>query len=354
METPRPISITTGTFVRLLMVAAGAYILWILKDLTLLVVTAVVIASALEPGIGFFLKYRFPRVLAVLVMYLAVFGSLFGIVYFMLPPIIDDTSEFLTSVPQYLQTVNLPPELSGLTDSPLFSADGVAQSGVTSSILETVLTFRSIFSDSSDGALRLVSTFFGGMFALVLVIVLSFYFAIQETGVEEFIRLVVPQKQEEYVVDLWGRAKKKIGLWMQGQLILSLIVGVIVYLGLLLLGVPYALLLAVIAALFDLVPIFGSLIAGVVGVIVAFTAGGVPLALIVAGLYFIVNQFEAHLIYPLVVNKVVGIPPLLVILALIAGGTLAGFLGVLLAVPLAAALREFLDDVDRGKRTRSA
>lgn len=353
METPRPISITTGTFVRLLLVAIGAYILWILRDLALLVVTAVVIASALEPGIGFFIKYRFPRVLAVFVMYLAVFGSLFGVVYLMLPPILDDTSSFLVSIPDYIDTVNLPPELSGLANSPLFSGEGVAQGGVTSSILETVFTFRNIFSDTSDGAIRLVSTFFGGMFALVLVIVLSFYFAIQETGVEEFIRLVVPQKQEEYVLDLWGRAKKKIGLWMQGQLVLSLIVGVIVYLGLLLLGVPYALLLAVIAAIFDLIPIFGSLIAGVLAVIVAFGFGGVPLALIVAGLYFIVNQFEAHLIYPLVVNKVVGIPPLMVILALIAGGTLAGFLGVLLAVPLAAALREFLDDVDRGKRTRT-
>lgn len=353
MDTPRQISITTGTFIRLLVVAAAAYILWILRDLALLVITAVVIASALEPGIAFFMRYRFPRALSVFVMYLAVFGSLFSVIYFMTPPILDDAQSFIVSVPQYLDTVNLPPELSGLSQTPFLSADQAA-GGVSSSMLETIFAFRSIFTDSSEGAIRLVSSFFGGVFALILVIVLSFYFAIQETGVDEFLKLITPQKYEEYVVGLWNRAKKKIGLWMQGQLILSLIVGVIVYLGLLLLGVPYALLLAVIAALFDLIPIFGSLIAGVIGVIVAFGAGGVPLALIVAGLYFIVNQFEAHLIYPLVVNKVVGIPPLLVILALIAGGTLAGFLGVLLAVPIAAALREFLDDVDRGKKARAS
>lgn len=352
MDTPRQISVSTGTFIRLLVVAAAAYILWILRDLALLVVTAIVIASALEPGIAFFLRYRFPRALAVFVMYLAVFGSLFSVIYFMTPPILDDAQNFIVSVPAYLDTVNLPPELSGLSQTPFLSPDQAA-GGVSSSILETIFAFRSIFTDSSEGAIRLVSSVFGGVFALVLVIVLSFYFAIQETGVDEFLKLVTPQKYEEYVVGLWNRAKKKIGLWMQGQLILSLIVGVIVYLGLLLLGVPYALLLAVLAALFDLIPIFGSLIAGVLGVIVAFGAGGVPLALIVAGLYFIVNQFEAHLIYPLVVNKVVGIPPLLVILALIAGGTLAGFLGVLLAVPIAAALREFLDDVDRGKKARA-
>ena len=350
MDSPRSISVTTGTFIRLIVVAAAAYAVWVLKDLALLVITAVVIASALEPGVGFFMKYKMPRILAVLVMYLAVFGSLFGVVYFMLPPIIGDTQNFLASVPQYLETVELPAELAGVMQTPFFSAD---TGGTASSVIETIFTFRSEFAQGSDGAIQLVSAFFGGVFALVLVIVLSFYFAIQETGVEQFLRFVTPQKHEEYVVGLWGRAKKKIGLWMQGQLILSLIVGVIVYLGLMLIGVPYALLLAVIAAIFDLIPIFGSLIAGVVGVIVAFSFGGLPIALIVAGLYFIVNQFEAHLIYPLVVNKVVGIPPLMVIIALIAGGTLAGFLGVLLAVPLAAALREFLDDVDRGKKART-
>lgn len=350
MDSPRSISVTTGTFIRLIVVAAAAYAVWVLKDLALLVITAVVIASALEPGVGFFMKYKMPRILAVLVMYLAVFGSLFGVVYFMLPPIIGDTQNFLASVPQYLETVELPAELAGVMQTPFFSAD---TGGTASSVIETIFTFRSEFAQGSDGAIQLVSAFFGGVFALVLVIVLSFYFAIQETGVEQFLRFVTPQKHEEYVVGLWGRAKKKIGLWMQGQLILSLIVGIIVYLGLMLIGVPYALLLAVIAAIFDLIPIFGSLIAGVVGVIVAFSFGGLPIALIVAGLYFIVNQFEAHLIYPLVVNKVVGIPPLMVIIALIAGGTLAGFLGVLLAVPLAAALREFLDDVDRGKKART-
>jgi predicted PurR-regulated permease PerM len=351
MDSPRPISITTGTFIRLLVVAAAAYAVWILRDLALLVITAVVIASALEPGTAFFMRYKFPRVLAVLVMYLAVFGTLFSVVYFMVPPILNDTQSFIASLPEYLETVDLPAELSGFTQTPFFSAD---TGGTASSMLDTVLTFRSEFASGSDEAIQLVSAFFGGVFALLLVVVLSFYFAIQETGVEQFLRLVTPQKHEKYIVGLWNRAKVKIGLWMQGQLVLSLITGVIVYLGLLLLGVPYALLLAVLAAMFDLVPIFGSLIAGVVAVIVALGAGGIPLALLVAGLYIIVNQFQANLIYPLVVNKVVGIPPLLVILALVAGGALAGFLGVLLAVPVAAALREFLDDVDRGKRSQTS
>ena len=338
------ISITTGTFIRALCVGAAAYILWVLRDLILLVITAIVIATAIEPGVMFFLKRKIPRALSVLFMYLLVLGSLFSLIYFFLPPILADAQGVITLLPQYLAALNLP--MSGLPD---FS--GVAtEANSLQSTLNTIFAYRTAFVDSSQGALSLAAAFFGGIFSLILVIVLSFYFALQETGVEDFLRLVTPSKQEEYVVSLWHRAQKKIGQWMQGQLILSLLVGVTVYLGLLILGVPYALFLAILAAIFDLVPIFGSFIAGIAGAIIAFGSGGVTLALAVAALYFIVNQFEAHLIYPLVVNKVVGIPPLLVILALIAGGTLIGFLGVLLSVPFAAVFREFLSDFEQRKR----
>ncbi len=342
------ITITPGTIIMAILIAAAAYALWVLRDLALLVLTAIVIASAIEPGVQFFTKKRLPRVLSVAFMYLAVFGSLFATVYFFVPPILNDTKDFLSTAPQYLDTLNIPAPLAGFADTARITA-GQDQS---QSIFDTIFTFQSAFADTSGGTVRVLSTFFGGIFALILVIVLSFYFAIQEKGVEDFLRLVTPSKHEEYVVDLWGRAQKKIGQWMQGQLLLSLIVGVIVYLGLLILGVPYALLLAVLTAVLDLIPIFGSFIAGIAAVVVAFTSGGLTLALIVAGLYFIVNQFEANLIYPLVVNKVVGIPPLLVILALIVGGSLAGFLGVLLSIPLAAAFREFVGDVERRKHAQ--
>lgn len=347
MEKVTNISITTGTFVRILVVGAVAYALWLLRDLALLVITAIVIASAIEPGVEMFMKYKLPRILAVVVMYLAVFGSLFAIFFFLAPPIVEDLRGFVVSAPSHLATLDLPPSVQNYVDASAVSFQ-------SDSLLDALFTLPSALSHASGEALQIASGFFGGLFALVLVIVLSFYFAIQETGVEQFLRLVAPQKHEDYVVGLWQRAKKKIGLWMQGQLVLSLIVGVIVYLGLLLLGVPYALLLAIIAALFDLIPIFGSVVAGLVGTAIAFAVGGPTLAFFAAGLYFIVNQLEAHLIYPLVVNKVVGIPPLMVILALIAGGALAGFLGILLAIPVAAALREFLDDVDRGKRARES
>ncbi len=329
---------------RAIIIGALAYALWTLRGIVLLVLTAVVIASAIEPGVAFLVRNRIPRVLSVLLMYVTVFGAFFGIVYFFLPPILSDAQGILSVIPQYLDSIKFP--LNSLTaiDS------GSAIANEAQSAFHTVLEFRGVFTGTSENVFGLVATIFGGIFAFGLVVVLSFYFAMQETGIDDFLRVITPAAQEEYVVGLWIRAKKKIGLWMQGQLLSSMIGGVLSYLGLLILGVPYAFLLAVLTAAMMLIPVFGSVISALPPIVFAYSTGGLPLALIVTGLYVIINQFESHIVHPLVVNKVVGIPPLLVILALIVGGELAGFLGVLLAIPVAAALREFLNDFDRGKR----
>ena len=339
-------SITPGAVFMTLLIVAGAYVFWLLRDLVLLVLTAIVIASAIEPGVAFFVRHRIPRFISALLVYVLVFGSVFSIIYFFFPPIIADAAGFLSAMPKYLDTLNLSAPFSNITSATSL----ISNAQETQSFVNTLLSLQSVFSASTGGVVQVLVTFFGGIFSLVLVIVLSFYFALQDTGVDDFLRLVMPVKYEEYSVDLWRRSQKKIGLWMQGQILLSVIVGILVYLGFLIIGIPYALLLSVFTAIAEIIPVFGSLIAGTVAVIVAYSNGGVPLGLIVAGLYIVVNQFESNLIYPLIVKKIVGIPPLLVIVALIAGGTLGGFLGVLLSVPLAAVGLEFITDLDKRKR----
>ena len=343
------IAITPGTMLMVLVIGAGAYMLWILRGLALLVLTAVVIASAMEPGVIFFAKRRIPRVVSVSFMYIVVFGSLFGLIYIFLPPVLNDTQNLLSTVPQYLNTLNIPAALGGNSLVSSLNTTHQAQS-----IFDTLFEFRSAFSaDTSQGAFRLITTIFGGIFSFFVVLVLSFYFALQETGVEDFLKLVTPSEYENYVVDLWHRAQKKIGQWMQGQLLVSVIGAVIVFLGLLLFRIPDALLISLFTAIAQIIPIFGIFIAGLPAVLVAYSAGGIIPFFEVAGLFVVMNQFESSLIHPVVVKKVVGVPPLLVLIAIIAGGDLAGFLGVLLAVPIAAVLREALSDFDKRKRRLS-
>jgi predicted PurR-regulated permease PerM len=203
-----------------------------------------------------------------------------------------------------------------------------------------------------NNAFAAAARIFGGVFSFVLIIVFSFYFAVIDTGVDDFLRIVTPKSHQAYVQGLWRRSQHKIGLWMQGQLLLGVIMGVLVFLGLTILGVPHALVLALIAGVFEIIPVFGPTLAAVPAVTIAFVSGGAFMGFVVVALYVIFQQFENHLIYPLVVTRVVGVPPLLVILALIVGGQLAGFLGIILSVPAAATLQEFVRDIDLGRLPR--
>lgn len=319
----------------MLVIGAAAWALWQLSSLVLLLLAAVVIASAAEPGVEFFLERKFPRPLAVVSVYVGVLAIIASVVWFFVPPVLAETSAVLALLPQYLSQA----QSLGLSFFP----------GAETSLLDSVTALQNAFSDTGAGVLKFLSSLFGGVFYFLLTIIVSIYFSLSETGIDDFLRLVTPAKHREYVLGLWRRSQKKIGLWMQGQLLLSLIITILLYLGLSLLGVPYALLLAVFAGIMELIPVFGSFVAAVPGLLAVLALGDLTLVLIVAALYLVVNQFQAHLIYPLVVKKIVGVPPILVIIALLAGGQLAGLPGVLLAVPIAACIQELVNDLQKGK-----
>jgi predicted PurR-regulated permease PerM len=204
-----------------------------------------------------------------------------------------------------------------------------------------------MFASMSGDPIGALATIFGGVVGLVLMFVFSFYFTVEEKGVEEFLRIATPAQHERYVLDLWRRVQGKIELWMHGQLLLGVIVAVLTFLLLTIFSIPHALVLAVIAGLFELIPLFGPILSAVPAVGIAYAAGGATLALTALGIYLVVQQFENHLIYPLVVTKVVGVSPVMVILALTVGVTLAGFFGVLLAIPAAALIQEIATDIDK-------
>jgi predicted PurR-regulated permease PerM len=160
------------------------------------------------------------------------------------------------------------------------------------------------------------------------------------------LRGVTPKEHETYVLNLWQRAQKKMGQWLQGQLFLAIVVGVLVYIGLSLLGIRFALLLAIIAGILELVPYIGPVLSAIPAVILAFFQMPI-LALWVLILYIIIQQLENYLLVPVIMKKVVGLNPVVVIIALLIGGKLLGILGIILAVPAAAVLAEFFKDVKR-------
>jgi predicted PurR-regulated permease PerM len=174
---------------------------------------------------------------------------------------------------------------------------------------------------------------------------------VREDGVGEFLAIVTPIEYEKYIRGLWKRSQNKIGKWMQGQLLLAVVVGVMTYVSLLIIGVSHPLLLAFLAGIFELIPVIGLTLSAIPAFLIAVLDKGIGLGLIVIAVYLFIQQIEAHIIYPIAVKKIVGVPPLLVIISLVAGAEIAGFIGVLLSVPISVALMEYLDDVDKRKRS---
>lgn len=314
------IQISSGTIVKTILFLILVATLFYLRDLVLILLTAIVLASAVEPPTKWFMRYKVPRVMGVLLVYLIAAVVLFGIFYIFIPPLLNDAAGLFSTFPQYIDSI-----IGLSTGSESIVGSGLATQGAESFSFQNVIgDLQSAIANVSEGFIKSVSLIFGGVLSLIFIIVFSFYFAVQENGIDNFLRVVTPIKHQDYVADLWRRSQIKIGRWMQGQLVLALIIGVLTYLGLTIFGIKYALFLAVLAALFELIPVFGPILAAIPAVAVALVTGGATLGVVVAGFYLIVQQFENHLLYPLVVEKVVGVPPLLVILALIVGAQVAG------------------------------
>ena len=268
------------------------------------------------------------------------------IIYLFIPIIVHEFAGFVNAVPQLLQTIT---NFFGTDSQSVETIKSVIGNPADYSTQDILASTKGIFTGIGSGIISTTAGFFQTLTTIILITVISFYLSVQENGIETFLRILSPKKNEVYVIDLWSRSQAKIAKWMQGQLVLGLIIGVLVYIGLAVMGVPYALLLALLAGMFEIIPIFGPLLAMVPAVLLAFSSAGATLALSVIIFYIIVQRLENDLIYPLVVNKVTGVNPLVVILALLVGAKLAGLWGVLLSVPVVSALMEYINDIQKEK-----
>lgn len=344
------VKIDTRTIFNLVMLLVLIFCIYYLRNLVLVLLTSIVLASFNESVVRKLARYKIPRTLSVIIVYFVSFAFIFGLFYVFAPILLSELSSLVQSLGDYI------PQSSALQVFQQSNITGTQNvlttvSGTTSSIGDVIRSVQTLLDGASGGFVQAITLIFGGLLNVVLIAVITFYLSIQDHGIESFIRIVTPIKHEEYVVGLWKRAERKIGLWMQGQLLLGVIIGVIIYLGLTLLGVQYALVISMLAALFELIP-FGIILAGLVGTVFAYSTGGITLAVKVIFLYTIVQQFENYLIAPLIVNKVIGISPLVVILSLLIGAELAGLWGLLLGIPVAVCLLEYLSDIEKGKSIR--
>lgn len=335
------VNISSSTILRAIFIVLFLLFLYLIRDIIVIFIFALIIASAMTPIVNTLEKIKIPRVIGTLVVYILFFGIIAFLLYLVIPSIAKDFEKFSSNFPDYVEKLTL--KFQSFTDRFSKYQRVIDQLAI---ILNNV---RDSLKGSASNMFSAALNVFGGVFSFFLILVISFYISVQKKGIQRVLTAIIPLHYRDYLLDLWERAQKKLGRWLQGQLFLGLIVGSMVYIGLYFLDVKYALILALIAGIFEIFPYIGPVLASIPAIIIGLLQAPI-LGLWVIILYVAIQQIENYLIVPLVIGKVVGLNPIVVILALLIGGKLGGLLGMILAVPLTAVFAEFLKDLIKKRK----
>lgn len=307
------------------------------SNVVITLLLSLVIATAFDGSVTFLEKKRVPRAVGTLLIFITTLTLLAVLLYIIVPLAVLELRQFL----QGLSILSIP------------IIDESQAHQIFERIQQGLSGFIGALFQSGTSILGAVGYFLGNLLTVIVTIVLSFYFTISPGGVERFIRTVFPADKEAYVLALYGRVKKKMSLWFRGQLLLMLAVAALTFIGLTVLGVPYALILSIIAGLLEIVPVVGPVLSGALAFLVA-APSSITLGIYVAILFVAIQQLEAHLLVPFIMRRSLGLSPAVVIIALLVGNQFAGIAGTILAIPLTMVFQEWVEDFERDKAVRFA
>jgi predicted PurR-regulated permease PerM len=316
--------------------AALAWTLFLVRNTLLLIYIAGLVAIGLAPLVESIQRhrvgtYRPPRWVSILAIYLVFIGILVGVSVLIVPPLVEQARALWSELPDMLSRGQ-----QWLIDRGLLSRE--------LTIREAVEQAPGSGGDAVGRVIGAVWGFFGGIFGLITILILAFYFLLDASRlVATFVRLF-PRDERARVEDACVRISAKVSAWLAGQLLLAAIIGTTAALGLGLMGVPYFYVLALIAAIGEMIPIVGPILAAIPAVAVAFTVSP-ALALGVTVFFLIQQQAENHILVPKIMERQVGVSAVVVIIALLVGGSLLGIVGAILAVPTAAILQVLFEEL---------
>lgn len=333
METPRvvPAHISLATFVRFLVITFVLLVLWILRDIIVLIFLSMVFAATISPLVRKFERIRIPRVAGVTIIYCIIISIVLFFVALLIPAIRDEATTLSNS--NYIEKV-----MTFFSDSPVSIGSFATK--------ENVSTF-------SKGIFAGVKGVAGGFASFLLVLVITFYFTIDERNIRRFWVRLVPKRYRDRVTNIARQSVERIGSWFRGQLLVSLAIGVLSYIAFYFLGVPDALLLALIGAIAAFIPVIGAVVGVAPAVLLALTVSNMT-ALIVLAIGIAINAFIANAVVPKVMSKAVGLNPVVIVIVMLVGTQLAGGVGLLLAIPIASVVDIIVKELKPKERLEEA
>jgi predicted PurR-regulated permease PerM len=322
----RPGEVARASLV-VLAIGVGAFVLWTLREVIFLMFVAVLIAVAVEPLVLRLRRGPFNRAAGVLIVFGGIVLAIGLPSYFLIPAVLAQVQEFANGFPERLETLR--PYAEGL-QAPLRAAalNAIDYGGQLVRTREAPRDERLV----AAGASALET-----LLSVVTVLVLAFYWLLERGAIRRRLA-AASQADKRTVYTIWWEIEEKLGGWVRGQLMLMGTVGVLAAVGYMLIGLPSPLLLALIAALGELVPVIGPILAFSPAVLAGLTISPAT-ALVVLVFVVVLEQLEAYVLAPRLMAHTVGVSPLTVVIGLLAGYTLFGLAGAVVAVPVAGALQ---------------
>lgn len=325
---PRQISISTETIVKTVGIIIAVIIAWLIKDILLLLFSAAFLAGILYPFAEWAAKHKVPKGLAVGLVYLGLFALIALIISFLIPALLDQAR---------LASTNFGGTFSWLRDGADSLREMLDRFGLANGTTPTLATLSERLQETAINLFTSLNDVLGTVGAVVIVLVLSFYLVIEDAAIRNAFNQVVPDRYRDFVAHVAWQVVAKLGAWARGQLTLSASVGVTYFVCFSIIGTPYALLLALLGAVAEFVPYLGPVIAGAAAIFVALTVSPWK-ALFVLIFVVIYQQIQSHIVTPKVMQRAVGLHPVVSIAAFLIGAKLFGIVGAIFSIPVATAV----------------
>lgn len=307
------LDISATSVLKIIAILAGVYLLYAIRDVLLLLFVAGILVAAFGPVIKKWSK-KIGKPLAVTILVFLIIAVIAGFVSLIVPPFVNQTSQLIANIPDIISR----------------------SSFITSHLPELEKSLSSLtqnIGSITGGFISITTSVVGGIATFLTLLILTIYFLIDEQIFSRYAASVIPEDKKNDINGLIGKISTKIGEWLRGQLLLCLVIGITVYIGLSIIGVKYALALGVISGVLEVLPIVGPVFSAALAALISLAISPIT-ALIVIVYYVLVQQFENNFLVPKIMSKAIGLPPAIIIIAILIGGKLLGVIGALLAVPI--------------------
>lgn len=326
------IDISYNFILKLALIILGGLFLYLIRKVLAILLVSIVLTTAIAPFVDLMdKKKKLPRWIGILIIYAIIIGVFILVVWLLVPALIQEFQNLIDKIPYFYDLLNN--KFTALSDT-----------GLQGALKDTISNFVNNFANSGNTIFKSFSSIISGLGFAAMTLIITFYMSMEEDGTAKLVKAIVPKKYHVFALSLINKIQKTVGGWLKGQLSLCFIIATLYYIAFVIFGLNYSLLLAVFAGIVEIIPYLGPYIGAAPAVLIALTQSPIRVLFIVI-VVFLIQQLENNLIVPKVMKKSVGLNPIIVIVVIMIGVSVAGPAGALLAVPVTAIIQVIAKEI---------